>query len=142
MDWYKILESLLYVVFTVTVPVLVKEAVTYFRARGKEATVKVENETAQKYLDFALDAVIDSVTYVTQTFVDSLKKAGEFNKETGEEAYNKAKERALELMSKETKEFIQMTYGDINVWLQTQIEAQVYFQKTDVIVSTGLEIIE
>lgn len=142
MDWVKLLESLLYVVFTVCVPLVIKAMYPYLKAKSQEAATKVESETAQKYLGYALDAVVDSVTFTFQTYVDSLKAAGEFNAETGKEAFNKAKTRALELMTDEVKNFIKMTYGDLDIWLETKIEAEVKTQKSGVLVGTELEVIE
>lgn len=64
-----------------------------------------------------------------QTYVESLKKSGNFGAEAQLEALNKAKEIALSQLSEEVKEYITTNYGDINNWLTTQIEATINLLK-------------
>lgn len=139
MDWMELLQALLYVVITVCLPLVIKAVWPYLKSKSEEAVLRVENELAKEYLGYAVTAVFDSVAYVAQTYVDSLKKAGKFTEEAAKEAFSMAKTRALELMSDEVKEFILMTYGDVNVWLQTKIEAEVNARKLNEGVLVGAE---
>ena len=86
---------------------------------------KIKNNELAKQLATATTIVTNAVRAVFQTYVDSLKKSGNFGKEAQIEALNKAKELTLAQLSEEVKEYITKNYGDINTWLTTQIEATI-----------------
>ena len=86
---------------------------------------KIKDEKARELLTQATGVVTNAVRAVFQTYVDSLKKSGNFGAEAQLEALNKAKEIALSQLSEEVKEYITTNYGDINNWLTTQIEATI-----------------
>lgn len=60
-----------------------------------------------------------------QTYFDALKKEGRFDKDSQLAALNKAKEMALGQMTEDVKTFINKSYGDLDSWLNTQIEATI-----------------
>lgn len=70
-----------------------------------------------------------SVAMVQQTFVDSLKKEGKFDKDAQREAFRMAYETWMEMASEEVKEAIMEQTGNIDTWLNTMIEAQIYTEK-------------
>ena len=86
---------------------------------------KIKNEKGKDLLTQATTVVTNAVRAVFQTYVDSLKKSGEFGKEAQIEALNQAKNIALTQLSEDVKEYIQNNFGDINTWLTTQIEATI-----------------
>lgn len=69
----------------------------YLVALLKRQTAQIEkdldNETATKYMNMAVDAVAQAVAYTAQTFADSLKAEGKFTKEKQLEAFEKSKTR-------------------------------------------------
>ena len=84
---------------------------------------KIENETAEKYVQFAVDAVYTAVQQTMQTYVSALKKSGEWNEETAEIAFNNAKALALVTMGAKAQEVIAELAGDLDAWLDAKIEA-------------------
>ena len=86
---------------------------------------KIKDEKAKEFLSQATTVVTNAVRAVFQTYVESLKKNGNFGAEAQLEALNKAKDIALSQLSEEVKEYISKNYGDINNWLTTQIEATI-----------------
>ena len=86
---------------------------------------KIKDEKAKEFLSQATTVVTNAVRAVFQTYVDSLKKSGNFGAEAQLEALNKAKDIALSQLSEEVKDYIAKNYGDINNWLTTQIEATI-----------------
>lgn len=84
---------------------------------------KIENETAEKYVNFAVDAVYTAVEQTMQTYVSALKKSGEWNEETAEIAFNNAKALALVTMGAKAQEVIAELAGDLDAWLDAKIEA-------------------
>lgn len=86
---------------------------------------KIKDEKAKEFLSQATTVVTNAVRAVFQTYVESLKKSGNFGAEAQLEALNKAKDIALSQLSEEVKDYITKNYGDINNWLTTQIEATI-----------------
>ena len=58
-----------------------------------------------------------------------LKKEGSFNKDAQIIALNKAKDIALTQMTDEVKEYLVKTYGNLDSWLDTNIEATINILK-------------
>jgi hypothetical protein len=84
---------------------------------------KIENETAEKYVNFAVDAVYTAVEQTMQTYVSALKKSGEWNEETAQIAFNNAKALALVTMGATAQKVIAEMAGDLDAWIDAKIEA-------------------
>ena len=126
----EILTTLIQVVVIPAIPVLVTYLVKYLKAKAEQTTTKINNELIRTYLQEATDAVLQAVTYTAQTYVDTLKKQGKFDKEAQKIAFNTAKDIALKLLTTEAKQTIEDLYGDLMLWLETKIEQTVKEQKT------------
>lgn len=136
----EILTTLVQVVVIPAIPVLVTYLVKYLKAKAEQTTTKINNELVRTYLQEATDAVLQAVTYTAQTYVDTLKKQGKFDKEAQKIAFNTAKDIALKLLTDEAKQMIEDLYGDLMLWLETKIEQTVNEQKNFVL--TAAETIE
>lgn len=136
----EILTTIIQVVIIPAIPVLVTYLVKFLKAKADQTTTKIDNDLIKVYLQEATDAVLQAVVYTTQTYVDSLKKQGKFDKEAQEQAFNTAKDVALKLLTEEAKRMITDLYGDLTIWLDTKIEQTVNEQKNFVL--TAAEPIE
>lgn len=126
----ELLMTIIQVVIIPAIPVLVTFLVKLLKAKADQTTTKISNELARQYLQEAIDAVLQAVTYTSQTYVDSLKKQDRFDADAQKVAFATAKEVALALFTEEAKKMIAELYGDLNVWLDTKIEQTVKEQKT------------
>ena len=86
---------------------------------------KIKNEKAAKLLSNATTVVLNAVKTVFQTYVDSLKKSGNFTVEAQKEALIRAKNICFQQLGAETTDYIQSNFGDIDAWLSVQIEATI-----------------
>ena len=86
---------------------------------------KIGNEKAKNLVSKAQEIVASAVQAVFQTYVDSLKKAGSFDKKNQLTALNKAKDIALNQMTNEVRQCIIRNYGNLDIWLNTKIEATI-----------------
>jgi hypothetical protein len=100
-------------------------AIAFLKAKITEANTSSDNSTANRIRWEVAEAVEDAVTAVNQTFVEELKSKNLFDKEKQEEAFERALEGTIDALSRETVDFINNTYGDINIWLIDKIEAAV-----------------
>lgn len=132
----EILTTLVQVVIIPAIPVLITYLVKYLKAKADQTTTKINNELVRTYLQEATDAVLQAVTYTAQTYVDTLKKQGKFDKEAQKTAFNTAKDIALKLLTDEAKQMIEDLYGDLMLWLETKIEQTVKEQKTFAAIGT------
>ena len=121
----EILKDIIYILITTAVPVLVTYLCKFLYEKWTEIKAKVENEKISNTLDQVVSMVLDCVEKVNQTYVDSLKKNGKFTKEASEEAFKMCKETALAMLSEDAKKIITMVYGDVDIYLDTLIEATV-----------------
>lgn len=112
------INDVLYVLITVALPLVLRYV---FQLLG----VKV---AGTQYAN-AVTAVFSAVDYVNQTFVDTLKEAGNFDKEAQAIALQKAKDAALETMAAGTRKWLEKSYTDIDNWLTVQIESAVKASK-------------
>lgn len=129
MNINEILLLLLQAVIIATVPVItmaVKGGITGVIEAMKERT---DNDKMKVYLDQIGDAVKTAVSCTSQTYVDSLKKDGAFNREEQKAALAKSLEAARASLSPWVKNFIISTYGDLDAYLIQRIEAEVRSQK-------------
>ena len=121
----EIVKDILYILITAAVPVLTTYLCKFLYTKWTEGKVKIENEKISNTLDNVVNMVLDVVEATNQTFVDELKKKGEFTEEAALEAFNITKAKALEMLSEDAVNVITDIYGDIDVYLDTLIEATV-----------------
>ena len=133
------LATLLKAVIIAAVPVLVAYFGKAVRSAAQYLGEKSENAMAKKYLSEAADAITTAVTFTSQTYVDALKKSGEFTKENQEWALKVA--LAQGMLTEEAKEFLSEAYGDLSQYLEGRIEAEVRRQKLDQPATLALPIV-
>lgn len=129
MEWLDLLQDVLQVCIVPLLGVLTAYVVKWLKAKEEEVLVKVENETADKYLAMVFETVRDCVSATTQTYVDALKKNGAFTAEAQKEAFQKTYDAVLAVLTDDAKEYLVAVYGDLNAYLITKIEAEVKAQK-------------
>lgn len=132
----EVLFTLLQAVIIAAVPVITTYLCKFLQTKKEEAKAKTDNETASALINNALDAVTTAVSYTSQTYVDTLKRSGTFTTENQREAFQKAYDTAVQIMTQEAADYIEQVYGGISDWLTAQIEAQVRKQKS--IVAEGV----
>lgn len=119
----EILMVLLKLVIMIVVPVATSVLTYLFKKYIEELINKnVQGETAEA-LKRGLDIITDSVNYVQQTYVDTLKKEDKFSAEAQAEALEAAKNRAIELMNTGIQSAIESSYGNLDTYVTTIIES-------------------
>ena len=89
-------------------------------------STKIKDEKAAKLLTQATEIVVTAVKSVFQTYVESLKNSGTFDKTAQHEALNRAKAIVTSELTVELKDFIIANYGDLESWITNQIESSIY----------------
>ena len=123
------LTTLLQAVLVAAVPVCAAFIGKGLKALAAYLGQKSENDMAKKYLAEAAEAISTAVTFTSQTYVDALKKSGQFDKEAQEWALKVALAQAQRMLTEDAKEFLAEAYGDLGKYLEGRIEAEVRNQK-------------
>lgn len=125
----ELLSDLLVAVITAAVPVLTSFAVILIRKAAANAAANTEDTKVQGYIMEIGIAVSDAVAATSQTYVDALKKNGEFTVEAQKQAAQMALAACIASLTPAAKEFIEQAYGDLSGYLANKIEAEVRSQK-------------
>ena len=107
------------------IPIITVFTGKFLYAKWEETRDNIKNTEVQKALDEVVEMVVNVVQATNQTLVDTLKSKGEFTQEAAIEAFNKSKETALKMLSDETADIIEETYGDVSIYIDTLIESTV-----------------
>ena len=123
--------ELLWAVTTAAVPVCTAFLVQFLHRKSAQIGVQTDSLTSKKVLDEVTAAVTTAVTYVSQTYVDGLKKCGNFTRENQQVALDLAVDQAKKLLTAEAKNFLGAAYGSLNNYLVSRAEAEVRRQKLE-----------
>lgn len=74
------------------------------------------------YLDKVNDIIVTAVKKVNQVFVDELKKTDSFTKEKQQEAFQKALDIVMELVTEEGRLMVEKAYTDYLAYVENKIE--------------------
>lgn len=96
----------------------------------KEIKQKTNNDIANKYLDMLDDTIANAVLATTQTYVETLKKAGKFDLDAQKEAFKKTYDAVMNVLTDEATKYITESVGDLETYITNKIEAQVKVSKT------------
>ncbi len=123
------------IITLIIVPILgivSKFLITCLKCKVDELELRIHNETLNKYIAMAEDAIETAVICVNQTFVEVMKKQGTFDEAAMAESFRMAKKKALIIMGDALKKVLEAAYGDIDAWLDSKIEFFVNRNKTAV----------
>ena len=123
--------SILEVILIVVIPTLALYGGKMLREFIQTKAKSVNNEYIRTMFEEIGDTLESTVAATSQTFVDSLKAAGSFDKEAQKEAMKLSVGTAKKLLNKEAQELIVKTHGDLDLWITTQVDKFVREQKLD-----------
>lgn len=124
------MNEILINIISVVVTVIVIPLITLIGTKLIQwINTKVNNTNAATLLTTATTIVLNAVRSVFQTYVESLKAEGKFDQHSQTLALTKAKDVALNQMTDEVKIYIESTFGNLDNWLTTQIEASINLLK-------------
>lgn len=124
-----LLMELLYVVLIGAIPIVSKYLIQQIEAKKNEILKNDKAKDFQNSIDGAMNLVEKVVDYVSQTYVDALKKEGKFDATAQQNAYNKAVEALEKLMDDDMKHVLINVYGDLSTWMKVAIESYIKSRK-------------
>lgn len=124
-----LLMELLYIVLIGAIPIVSKYLIQQIDAKKNEILKNDKAENFQNSIDGAMSLVEKVVDYVSQTYVDALKKEGKFDATAQQNAYNKAVDALEKLMDDDMKHVLINVYGDLSTWMKVAIESYIKSRK-------------
>jgi hypothetical protein len=128
-DWLNILGQVFEIIVFPALSAAALYFITWIKAKKDELKAKTNNETSKKYLDMLDKTITECVLATNQTYVESLKKEGNFTAEAQQKAFTMTKNAVLNILSAEAKEVLTEAFGDLNTYVNKQIEASVNVNK-------------
>lgn len=104
---------------------ITKFLIDFLAAKRDEIKGRTENDLAKKYIDMITDTITRCVIATNQTYVDTLKKQGSFDKEAQSLAFDMTYHAVVQILSEDAKAYIEETTGDMKIYLTQLIEAEV-----------------
>lgn len=121
-------EILEYVLIPLLI-ILTRYLIVFIDAKRKELKEKTNNELANKYIDMIYNTVTNCVIATNQTYVDSLKEQGNFDKQAQIKAFNDTLAAVKKMLSSDALNYIHSITEDTDFYLTQLIEASVKDQK-------------
>ena len=110
--------------------VLTTFLVRYINAKMKTLVDTISDEKQKKYIEMLNNTITDCVIATTQTYVDTLKKQGKFDKEAQEQAFLMTFNAVSSLLTEESKKYLNEAIEDLDLYIKQKIESEVNINKT------------
>lgn len=133
LTWVIILQQIFEVAIIPLIGVLTGVLIKYISSKSTEAIAATENEQAKKYIAMLDNTITSCVLATTQTYVDSLKKAGKFDAEAQKTAFEMTYNAVLNVLTEDAKNYLTSFYGDLGAYMTNKIEAEVQNTKNVIV---------
>lgn len=125
LTWLVILQQIFEVAIIPLIGVLTGILIKYINSKSTEIITQTEDVQAKKYIAMLDNTITSCVLATTQTYVDSLKKAGKFDAEAQKKAFEMTYNAVLEVLTEDAKTYLTAFYGDLSAYMTNKIEAEV-----------------
>ena len=109
--------------------VLTAYVVKYIQVKSAEITKNTDNTLIDKYTGMLADTISACVLATNQTYVEALKKQGNFDAEAQKNAFNMTLDAVMNILNEDAKEYLSEAFGDLNSYIASQIEASININK-------------
>lgn len=125
LTWLVILQQIFEVAIIPLIGVLTGILIKYINSKSTEIITQTEDAQAKKYIAMLDTTITSCVLATTQTYVDSLKKAGKFDVEAQKTAFEMTYNAILNVLTEDAKNYLTAFYGDLGAYMTNKIEAEV-----------------
>ena len=129
MEWMALLYQILELCIIPLLGILTTYIVKYINKKSDEIQVKVDNDTADKYIAMVTKTISECVIATNQTYVEALKKDNAFTSEAQKEAFRQTYDAVMAILTEDAKAYLAEIYGDVCVYITNKIEAEVSANK-------------
>lgn len=132
MELNEMLATIFQVIIIPLLTVLTGYLIKWINAKANDIKNIIKDERIQKYITMLDKTITSAVVAVNQTYVDSLKQQGAFDKEAQLIAFNKVYETVMLSLTEEANFYLEEIIGDLNTYITNKIEEEVNIHKISV----------
>lgn len=92
---------------------------------------KIKDKAAANYLATIMSLTMNSVKCIYQTYVETLKKEGKFDKEAQQKALDACLLKIKTQLAPDMIDYITLNFGDMDEYLKSLIESSIYTLKVE-----------
>lgn len=129
MNWLTLLNEIFEVCIIPFLGILTAYIVKYIQIKTEEIQKTTENKLIEKYINMLSSTVSDCVIATNQTYVETLKKEGKFDLTAQKTAYEMTKTAVMSILTEETKKYLTLAVGDLNIYISQLIESAINAEK-------------
>ena len=129
MNWLTLLNEIFEVCIIPFLGILTAYIVKYIQIKTEEFQKTTENKLIEKYINMLSSTVSDCVIATNQTYVETLKKEGKFDLTAQKTAYEMTKTAVMSILTEETKKYLTLAVGDLNIYISQLIESAINAEK-------------
>ena len=129
MNWLTLLNEIFEVCVIPFLGILTAYIVKYIQIKTEEIQKTTENKLIEKYINMLSSTVSDCVIATNQTYVETLKKEGKFDLTAQKTAYEMTKTAVMSILTEETKKYLTLAVGDLNIYISQLIESAINAEK-------------
>ena len=105
--------------------ILTAYVIKWIGLKSADLTEKIDNDMLDKYIRMLDKTITDCVIATNQTYVESLKKEGSFDKNAQKVAFEKTYNAVILILSEDAKEYLEESFSDLQEYITAKIEAEV-----------------
>lgn len=126
-----ILREIIMSVTTIMITILSGCITRVITIKMNDMTNKIKDSRKAEFLNWINSVIVQCVDTTTQTYIDTLKKNGNFNEEAQKEAFNRTMTNISALLSEKDLATLGGYVGDTSTWITTSIESYIKNKKTE-----------
>lgn len=103
--------------------------IAFINNKSNALKENAKSDKEKKYINMLNSTITDCVIATTQTYVESLKKQGQFDIEAQKVAFTMTYNAVINLLTEEAEEYLSEAVGDLNLYITQRIESEVKLNK-------------
>ena len=103
--------------------------IAFINNKSNALKENAKSDKEKKYINMLNSTITDCVIATTQTYVESLKKQGQFDIEAQKVAFTMTYNAVINLLTEEAEEYLSEAIGDLNLYITQRIESEVKLNK-------------
>lgn len=120
-NWIELLQPLMMALITTLIG--------YVASAIKLQIDKIKNQKIKNHLNIINETIAQTVAFTTQTFTNELKENDKFDDDAMKIAFDKTLKATKKMMASSTRDIITSIYGDVDMYLKSKIEQEIFEQK-------------
>jgi hypothetical protein len=129
MDWVSVLNQIFELCIIPLSVVLTGVLVATIHWKKNQLVKETDNDIAKQYIEMLDKTIVDCVIATNQTYVETLKKEGNFTGDAHKVAFQKTFDAVMDILSEEAKKYLEVSINNLENYITNKIESTVHYVK-------------